>query len=507
MLRKKNIDIPLIVFPFLTVTFLCCVFIFFPDVSKRVIDGARAWIGETLGIYYLVFGIASVALTLFFAFSKIGTITLGGAAKPEYSLFAWGSMIFTSTMAADILYYSFIEWALYAQEKRIGDLGSMQEWASVYPLFHWGPIPWSFYIVLALAFAYMMYVKGRTRQKFSEACRPLFGDKIDGVCGSLVDFIAIFSLLAGTATTFSLATPLLSAAVSSITGIPDSALLSVGMLICIAVLYTIAVLFSFKGIMLTAKLCIYVFFSFLVWVGIFGGETRYILETGFTALGNMIHYFIPLSVYTDPLRKTGFVPNWTVFYWAYWMVWCVATPFFIATVSKGRTVRNVVFGVYIAGLAGTFTSFIVFGNYGLALKMHGIFDAVENLAHGNPMPYVIVSIIKTLPFPTCALLLLIATILMFYSTTFDSLTMVVSMYSYRTLSQGEVPHKAMRAFWSVVFIIFPIGLIFSENSLRGLQSVSIIAALPISIVMILIVVSFIKDVTKKSAPDGGTPYN
>ena len=112
MLRKKNIDIPLIVFPFLTVTFLCCVFIFFPDVSKRVIDGARAWIGNTLGIYYLAFGIASVVLTLFFAFSKIGTIKLGGTAKPEYSLFAWGSMIFTSKMAADILYYSFIELSL-----------------------------------------------------------------------------------------------------------------------------------------------------------------------------------------------------------------------------------------------------------------------------------------------------------------------------------------------------------------------------------------------------------
>ncbi|MCA5011249.1 BCCT family transporter, partial [Clostridioides difficile] len=82
-----------------------------------------------------------------------------------------------------------------------------------YPLFHWGPIPWSFYMILAAAFGFMLHVKKRTKQKYSEACRPLLGKHVDGLCGKLIDLIAVFALLAGTATTFSLATPLLSMAI------------------------------------------------------------------------------------------------------------------------------------------------------------------------------------------------------------------------------------------------------------------------------------------------------
>ena len=109
------------------------------------------------------------------------------------------------------------------------------------------------------------------------------------------------------------------------------------------------------------------------------------------------------------------------------------------------------------------------------------------------MPEVILSIIETLPGSTLVLLLLIVTMFAFYSTTFDSLTMVVSMYSYKNLGPEEHPHKGVCAFWSVVFIIFPVGLIFSENSLRNLQSISIVAAFPISIIVLMIIVSFFKD--------------
>ena len=101
------------------------------------------------------------------------------------------------------------------------------------------------------------------------------------------------------------------------------------------------------------------------------------------ALGNLAQNFIGLATYTDPLRQTGFVQNWTVFYWAYWMVWCVATLFFIGTISKGRTIRNVVLGAYLSGLAGTYTSFIVFGNYGLGLQTHGRLDVLGQLAGGR----------------------------------------------------------------------------------------------------------------------------
>ena len=125
-------------------------------------------------------------------------------------------MIFTSTMAADILFYSLCEWALYANEPQIEAMGGIQKWASTYPLFHWGPTAWSFYIVLAVAFGFMLHVRGREKQKFSEACRPLLGNRVDGWLGKAIDLIAVLALLAGTATTFSMATPLLSAALGEV---------------------------------------------------------------------------------------------------------------------------------------------------------------------------------------------------------------------------------------------------------------------------------------------------
>jgi BCCT family betaine/carnitine transporter len=190
---------------------------------------------------------------------------------------------------------------------------------------------------------------------------------------------------------------------------------------------------------------------------------------------------------------SGFVQNWTVFYWAYWLVWCVATPFFIGVISRGRTIKNVILGGYGAGLLGTFTSFIIFGNYGLAQQMKGYLDVTGMMADGTAAPDAIIAIFHTLPFAGGALLLLVLVMVALYSTTFDTLTMVISMYSYKRLETGEVPDKKIRAFWAVMFIIFPIGLLVYEKPLQSLQAVSIIAALPVGVIVILIVISFLKD--------------
>ena len=101
--------------------------------------------------------------------------------KPKYSFFSWGAMMFTCGLAADILFYSFSEWIMYAADPHIRELGNIQEWAGVYPLFHWSFIPWSFYLVLAVAFGFMLHIRNRERQKYSEVCRPLLGKHTDGI--------------------------------------------------------------------------------------------------------------------------------------------------------------------------------------------------------------------------------------------------------------------------------------------------------------------------------------
>ena len=119
-------------------------------------------------------------------------------------------MMFTCGLAADILFYSFSEWMMYASDPHIIELGNIQKWAGIYPLFHWSFIPWSFYLVLAVAFGFMLHVRNRERQKYSEACRPLLGKQTDGMGGRMIDLLAVFALIAGTATTFGIATPLIS---------------------------------------------------------------------------------------------------------------------------------------------------------------------------------------------------------------------------------------------------------------------------------------------------------
>lgn len=490
---SKQIDWFSIVVPLIGVVGLCLIFMLIPDQSKIILEKVRGFIGNDLGLYYALLGVGIFGSTLYMAFSKFGNIKLGNLKKPEYSSFAWGTMIFTSTMAADILFYSLCEWALYANEGYIQELGGVQKWASTFPLFHWGPIAWSFYIALAVAFGFMLHVRGRNKQKFSEGCRPLLGKKVDGFFGKVIDLIAIFALIAGTATTFSLATPLLSQAISKIFHIPNGRFLTIGILILIAIVYTVTVLLGMEGVSKLAVYCTYLFFGLLVYFLFLGGETRYILETGFSAIGNMIQNFIGLVTNMDPLRKTSFPQNWTIYYWAYWMVWCVATPFFVGKISKGRTVRNTVLGGYSWGLAGTFTSFIVLGNYGLAQQLkHGV-DVAGFIAKGGSYSEAIMKIFDTLPLPALGLLLLVITMIAFYSTTFDSITMVISSYSYKKLDTDKEPDKRIRTFWSIMFILFPIALIFAENSMYSLQSVSIIAAFPIGIIIIIIVASFFKD--------------
>ncbi len=496
-MSERKIDWATMLVPFVIVIALMAVFVVAPDDSKSVVDTMRSFFGDTIGLYYPLLAIGSVLCTIYLACKpKYGEIRLGNTDKPAYSNFKWGTMIFTSTMAADIMFYSLIEWALYGAEAHVAEMGSMQMWAPTYTLFHWGPLAWGFYVILAVCFGFMMHVRQRERQRFSEACRPLLGKCVDGIVGKIIDVTAIFAVVCATATTFSLATPPLTKALGSVLGFEVTKSVTIVVLLLICSIYTITVLFGVAGISKLASICSYLFFGILFYFLFLGGETRYIIETGFQSLGNLAQNFIGLSTYMDPLRENGFAQNWTVYYWAYWLVWCVATPFFIALISKGRTIRNTILGSYGWGLAGTYMSFIILGNYGLAQQLkHGV-DVTGFLSNGGTMYDAILQIFNTLPLPALALALLAITMVAFYSTTLDGITYVTSSYSYRRIAVDEEPARVIRGFWALLLIFFPIGLLFAEDSLYGLQGVTIVAAFPVGILLSLIVISFFKDCKK-----------
>lgn len=494
---KDRIDWVTVIVPFLAILALCVCFILMPDASKSVLDTIRFILGDTFGLFYLAVGLFVFLLSLYLAFSRFGTIRLGKPdEKPKYPLFVWASMMFTSGLAADILFYSFCEWILYANDPHIAELGSMQTWSSTYPLFHWGPIPWAFYLVLAVSFGFMLHVRGCHKQKYSEACRALLGNKVDGISGKLIDLLALFALLAGTTTTFALATPLMSQVLTTLFHLPSSKWITIAILGVTCVFYTYALLHGMKGISLLAKSCMYLFFALLAYVLFLGGETRYILETGFAAVGNLAQNFLGLATFTDPQRTTSFPQTWTIFYWAYWMVWCVAAPFFIGNISRGRTVRQTILGGYGFGVGSTIVSFIVLGNYSMGMQVTGKADFIAHFLRTNDIYGMIVEIIKTLPGAPVIMVVVLLTMIAFYATSFDSIALTASCYSYHRLEEGQQPHKLIQLMWCILLILLPIALLFAESSMTNLQSVSIVAAFPIAIVIVMIAASFLKDAKK-----------
>ncbi|SCZ81199.1 BCCT family transporter [Pseudobutyrivibrio xylanivorans] len=498
MNENKKIDWIITFVPFILIISIATLFFIFPIKSNDILSRIRFFFGDTLGIYYLVLGIGIFIISLYLSFSKIGDIKLGNKdEKPQYPFLVWGSMMFTCGLAADILFYSFAEWIMYSDNPHVTALGPIDEWANVYTLFHWSFIPWAFYLVLAVAFGFMLHVKKSTKQRYSEACRPIINTQSDGFIGRIIDLFAIFALLAGTATTFSVATPLMSTIIIKLLGIHVSRnFISIIILVITCIVYTYAVLHGLKGISLLAKVCMFSFFGLLAYVFFLGGQWKFIIENGFESFGRMVQNFISLSTYIDPKRENSFPQDWTIYYWAYWMVWCIAAPFFIGNISRGRTIRQTILGGYCFGVGSTIISFIVLGNYSLGLQVQGKSDFIGIYAENGDLYQSILDIINTLPGSSFVLILVLFTMMAFYATSFDSIAYTAASYSYKNLGENDSPNKLLQLLWCILLIVLPIALVFSDSSMANIQSVSIISAFPIGIIMLIMISGFIKDVNK-----------
>lgn len=496
----KNINLSVTIVPLVFVIVTFCLLIKFPEASSLAIDMLRHLLVNRLGILYMIFGLVILALSIWLAFSKYGNIKLGKGDKPRYGNFSWAAMLFTATMGCDLIFWSLTEWIYYASDTPFGmtlDTLGQQDWASTYTLFHWGPIPWAFYVLPSAAYAYLMHVRGRNRQTLSEACRPILGKHADGKLGTIINIVGICCTMLAVASHFAFIAPVLSRSVNYVFGIPDSAWLAIAMLVLTAAIYTMSVLNGLRGINFISKVCTYLFFALLA-IFLFSGDTVYILESGLTGIGNMLQNFLSMSTWMDPLRMSGtdgvagFTQNWTVFYWAFWIAFFVATPFFIARISEGRTIRNLIAGCYGYGLAGTYMSFIIFGNYALGKQMDGSLDSIGALAEGMTQADVIMMIFETLPFTELCIILLVVCMMFFSATTFDSLTLIISEFSIKRLGEGEGAPKPLKVFWCLALIVLPSAMLFNDSSFSNLQTLCIIGAFPLAIIMSMVVVSFFK---------------
>ena len=178
------------------------------------------------------------------------------------------------------------------------------------------------------------------------------------------------------------------------------------------------------------------------------------------------------------------------------MVWCIAAPFFIGNISRGRTIKQTILGGYIFGVGSTIVSFIILGNYSLGLQAAEKADFISQYNESGDLYELILNIIDTMPCAKFILVLVVLTMIAFYSTSFDSIAYTAACYSYKKLGEDEHPHKLIELLWCILLIVLPIALVFSESSMNNIQSVSIISAFPIGIIMIIMIWSFIKDAKK-----------
>ncbi len=473
----------------------------FPKASEDIITGINSAISDSIGSIYLFMGLAIFCFVMYIAFGKYGNVTLGKASdKPEFNTFTWVAMLFCAGIGSDILYWGVIEWAFYYQVPPNGARSMSDEalqYATQYGMFHWGPIVWAIYVLPALPIGYLVFVKKQPVYKISQACRPILKGQTDKFVGKVVDILFIFGLLGGAATSLALGVPLISAGIERLTGLDGK-----NMILRSAILLTITVIFAIssytglkKGIQKLSDINVWLSFVLLAFIFIIG-PTVFIMETTVTGFGNMLRDFFHMATWLEPFggikgrKETNFPQDWTIFYWSWWLVYAPFIGLFIARISKGRRLKEVVLGTIIYGTLGCVLFFGIFGNYAVYLQISGQFNVTQYLnTHGTEAT--IIEVVHHLPFPSLMIVLFLVSAFLFLATTFDSGSYILAAASQKKVV-GE-PLRANRLFWAFALCLLPFSLILvgGERALEVLKTASILASVPLIVIFIFMMISFL----------------
>ncbi len=474
----------------------------FPKASQDIITKMNEAVVSTIGSVYLFIGLAILIFVLYIAFGKYGNVTLGKSTdKPEFNNFSWAAMLFCAGIASDILYWGVIEWAFYYQDPPHGGKGmtdSALNYATMYGMFHWGPIAWATFVLPALCIGYLIFVKKKPVFKISQTLRPILKSQTDGFIGQVTDIIFIFGLLGGAATSLALGVPMITAGIERLTGLDGDSMVMRG-----AILFIITALFAYssysglkKGIKVLSDGNVILSFVLLGFVLIVG-PTVFIMETTITGMGNMVKNFFQMATWIEPFggiggrKETNFPQDWTIFYWSWWIVYAPFIGLFIARISKGRTMKEVVLGTIIYGTLGCMLFFGIFGNYAVYLQITGAFDVVQNLnTHGTEAT--IIEVLHQLPFPNLVIILFLISAVLFLATTFDSGSYILAAASQKKVVRE--PLKANRLYWAFALCLLPFALMLvgGERSLEVLKTASLLASVPVLIVFVMMMISFLR---------------
>lgn len=474
----------------------------FPKASQDVITRINDAISGSLGAVYLALGLLILGFVLYIAFGKYGNVALGKATdRPEFNNFSWAAMLFCAGIGSDILYWGVIEWAFYYQDPPNGAKGMTDEalsYATTYGMFHWGPIAWAIYVLPALPIGYLVFVKKKPVYKISQACRPILKGQTDKLLGKIVDILFIFGLLGGAATSLALGVPMISAGIERLTGLDGE-----NMVMRSIILLTITVIFAIssytglkKGIQKLSDVNVWLSFLLLAFVFIIG-PTVFMMETTVTSVGDLLKNFFHMATWLEPFggiggrKETNFPQQWTIFYWSWWIVYAPFIGLFIARISKGRTLKEVVLGTMVYGTLGCILFFGIFGNYAVYLQITHEFDVINFLNH-HSTEATIIEVMHHLPMPSITIVLFLISAFFFLATTFDSGSYILASASQKVVI-GE-PLRANRLFWAFALCLLPFSLMLvgGERALEVLKTASILASVPLIVIFLIMMVSFMR---------------
>ena len=495
MMSLKKIE-KWVFFPALFLSIAMIAFIYlFPSQTSIVINEAFDFCTVKIGWLYILSCFLSFGFLIWLSCSRYAGGKFGGEdSQPTYSYFSWIAMLFTAGVGSSIVILGFLEPIYYVSNPPFelrAFSNEAYEYAHMYGQFHWGLSAWAFYNPAIVAVAYSLFIKKQNKLSLGNACMNIFdgNGKVKRIMGYLVDILVIFGVIASISTSLGLGTPLIGLAVRQLLGLSDDYAFVVGvgiLLVWIMIFGTSVFLGLDKGIKNLSLINLIFAGGFMLLV-LFVGPTNDLFKMEINSIGLYMQNFIRLNTWMAPFGDSSFVENWTIFYWGWWIAFMPMMGMFVARISEGRTVREVVWGQMLWGSAGCALSFMVFGGYTLFLQKNGIVD-ISGILKSSGQSRAILAVLGTLPFPEVMTAFFCVLCFIYLATTIDSCAYVLAGTTTTEMRQGEEPARWNRLLWAVIFCVSSIGLLFIDG-FKAVQTISIVAGLPL--IGVLVVLMFV----------------
>ncbi|MGY3482063.1 BCCT family transporter [Staphylococcus cohnii] len=466
----------------------------FPNQFNEIGTNITGWITEYFGWYYMVIVALMIFFCVFLIFSPIGKLKLGKPEdKPEFNTISWFAMLFSAGMGIGLVFWGAAEPISHFVSPPSGDPQSATAYKEALrgAFMQWGFHAWAVYGVVALALAYFQFRKNEPAL-ISKTLRPIFGNKVDGPLGTIIDVVSVFATIGGVAVSLGLGAMQIAGGLNYLFDVPNT-IMTQGIIILIVTILFLTSAWSglSRGIQYLSNANIGLAGIILLFVFIVG-PTVLILNMLTSSTGEYLNTLLFNMFDTAPLdpQKNEWMKSWTFFQLAWWISWSPFVGIFIARVSKGRSIREFVSGVMLAPVLVSLVWFAAFGVLGIETAKDNpkIFDMPpETALFGvfNEVPLGFVLSIVTL--------LLIAT---FFITSADSATFVLGM---QTTFGSLNPSAMIKVVWGIAQALIAFILLFSggDNGLNALQNMAIMTALPFSIIVLCMMVSFYKDANQE----------